>query len=606
MRRFAPCRTLWPAAALLFVPIATWAAQPQASDVAALHREGQTFVTFREIGRAAEAKDLTVRQFRELRKELEGDGGIRYRVYRASEPIRTLQGLEPLAEVPALSGWNVEYYGDLGKASEKPALRYTIEDGKQPLPRDMGLFVHNPDEAGRAWYAVTAVAGGKENRALGPRSATQNPAKETVGQGVPVLQRVERPKQWQYVERPTLHYFVRWESPPTCSVEGKPIDYVVGVPPEPHKPAGVGLHLHCWGGSLNGGYGWWYRAEQGDLLIASNQVPYDWWTGYHEDYWKDPWRRAERKKERWQGRVVRPYSQTRMLSFLDWVATKWEIDPARTHVAGNSMGGSGAPMLAIRHPERIAWATAWVGVHVPHMSPQFKGSYAQVYGEPEWGAKMANGTPVWDHFNDAKYLREHPGKDLGLICFSNGKNDGGIGWAQAVEFSRALQETRQPHIFVWGQSGHGQRALLPVSLSDRHMPLELRTDLSLPAFTACSLDDDPGRGDPKDGDPAGQSNLYLYWTTEDIVDEPDRWEITLGLVENAPAADCTVDITPRRLQALKLKPGQSVQWTKKSLAREEQVQTGRAVADQHGLVTLEKVRVAKGSTRIVVHPRRPR
>jgi len=41
--------------------------------------------------------------------------------------------------------------------------------------------------------------------------------------------------------------------------------------------------LHCWGGSLNGGYGWWYQAEQGHLLLASNQVPYDWWTGYHED-----------------------------------------------------------------------------------------------------------------------------------------------------------------------------------------------------------------------------------------------------------------------------------------------------------------------------------
>ena len=49
-----------------------------------------------------------------------------------------------------------------------------------------------------------------------------------------------------------------------------------------------GIHLHCWGGSLNGGYGWWYQAEQGHLLIASNQIPYDWWTGYHERYFDGP------------------------------------------------------------------------------------------------------------------------------------------------------------------------------------------------------------------------------------------------------------------------------------------------------------------------------
>ena len=67
-----------------------------------------------------------------------------------------------------------------------------------------------------------------------------------------------------------------------------------------------------------------------------------------------------------------------------------------------------------------------------------------------------------------------------------------IGWEQAAEFYRALQETRRPHIFVWGQSGHGQRARLPISLNDRHMPMDLRIDQSLPAFTNCSLDDDPG------------------------------------------------------------------------------------------------------------------
>jgi hypothetical protein len=60
-----------------------------------------------------------------------------------------------------------------------------------------------------------------------------------------------------------------------------------------------------------------------------------------------------------------------MLSFLNWVATGWHVDLRRTHVAGNSMGGSGSPMLAIRHADR----TAWAGVHIPAKTPHFKGSY---------------------------------------------------------------------------------------------------------------------------------------------------------------------------------------------------------------------------------------
>ena len=38
---------------------------------------------------------------------------------------------------------------------------------------------------------------------------------------------------------------------------------------------------------MNVGYGWWYNAEQGAFLLAPNQDPYDWWTGYHERYTRD-------------------------------------------------------------------------------------------------------------------------------------------------------------------------------------------------------------------------------------------------------------------------------------------------------------------------------
>ncbi len=569
------------------------AAETQASNLRARHAHGQTLLTFTEIDKQELGNDVSAITIRDLRRQEAQEPTVRYRIYRSERPIASLEGLDPVAEIPPRSCWNIDYFGTL--RPEHKALRYVVEVGQPPVPPGTGVFAHNPAKAGSAYYAVTALVAGKENTALGPDNVLKQPVAETVGLGVPILQRTVRPETFQYVDGPTLHYYVRWESPPNCSVQGKPIDYVVGVPPNPARPAPVGIHLHCWGGSLNGGYGWWYQAEQGHLLLASNQVPYDWWTGYHEDYWS-----GKPEQQPWQQGRVRPYSQRRLLSFLDWMETQWEIDRSRTHVAGNSMGGSGAPMFAIRHADQIAWATAWVGVHIPAKSPTFKNSYQNVYGWPEWNIRFEDGTPVWDYFNDAWYLREYPQREVGLICFSNGKNDGGIGWEQAVEFYRALQDTRRPHVFVWGQRGHGQRAQLPVSLSDRYMPLDLRTDQSQPAFTDCSLDDDPGSGDPQDGDAEGQSNLYLFWQTEDVVDEPDGWEMTVALVDKAPRDDCTVDITPRRLQQFKPTPGTKVNWTNTSVTGNQEVQSGDAVVDELGLITLPGVRVEKGKNRIAI------
>ncbi len=570
------------------------AAERQATGLCARHEAGQTLLTFREVDPPVTVDTITVKQLRSLRHEIDDERKVRYRIYRTDKPIKSIDGCKPIAEVQPLTCWNADYYG-VSPKPEDMALRYVVEEGTDSVRPGTGIVAHNPSQAGQAYYAITVVIDGEENALIGEPNSLQSPVQETVGQGVPVLQRVEEPERFNYVANPTLYYYVRWESPPNCAAHGKPYDYVVAVPPNLAKPAPVGIHLHCWGASLNSGYGWWYKGDDGHILIASNQIPYDWWTGYHELYFE-----GSPNEEKWKQGVVRPYSQVRMLSFLDWVATRWDVDRTRTHVAGSSMGGSGSPMLAIRFAEKIAWSTAWVGVHIPAKTPHFRGSYERVYGDESWNVKFEDGNSVWDHFSDAWYLREYPQKEIGLICFSNGKNDGAIGWPQAAEFYRALQDTRRPHVFVWGQSGHGQRARLPISLSDRAMPMDLRTDQSLPAFAACSLDDDPGDGDPGDGDPEGQVNLYLYWETNDVVDQPDRWEMTVGLVEKAPQDACTIDVTPRRVQKFKPKPGAKVKWTNTSILDGKQVQSGEATVNELGLITLEKVTVGDGKNRLTI------
>ncbi|MCY3021652.1 MAG: alpha/beta hydrolase-fold protein [Planctomycetota bacterium] len=564
----------------------------QPTGLQARHAAGQTILTWKEAAPPVTDDAVTVDQLNKARADGDKQKKTRYRIYRSLQPLASVKGLQPVAEVPPLTCWNTDFYGGTGKPDSK-ALRYVVEEGKGPVPPGTGICAYNPPEPGEAYYAVTVSVGGQENEAVTEANSLKAPVKETVGQGVPVLQRIEKPKSFNYVDGPTLHYYVRWEAPPNCSVIGKPFDYLVAVPPAPAKPAPVGIHLHCWGGSLESGYGWWYNAEKGALLIASNQIPYDWWTGYHEFLWTG---KPLQTKEDFRKGVVRAFSQTRLLSFLDWVATKWDVDPARTFVAGSSMGGAGAPMFAIRYSDRIAWAVGWVGVHIPAKSPTFKGSYEQVFGKPEYGVEFEDGSAVWDYFNDVWYLRKYPQKEIGFITFSNGKNDGAIGWPQAVEFLKALQETKRPHLFVWGMSGHGQRATMPADGGERINPMDIRTDRSLPAFTKCSLDNNPGNGDAADGEKEGQVNRFLYWESADAVDKDTEWAMTMGLVKQAPKGECTVDVTPRRCQKFKVKPGEKLKWT----CAGKEAQSGEATADQWGLVTVPSVRVTKEKCRLTI------
>jgi len=624
---------------------------PKVTNVKVAHRQGQSLITFTEPPLKAFPDFKTgadVKAFREaLRKE---HPGLRFRIRRSREPItpKTIAKARLVGECGPLTCWNDTYHQD--KTAKQPPVRYRVTDLGDPVPWGTGVWAHHPRQRGTAYYAVTvAVAGEEDFDSLGPGNTTAEGIEETAGPGSPVLQWVEHPDRWMYRRGPlTRLIYTRWEAFPHSSTPSNPIDYLVamGDAPKPDKPvpeaqhrafrvepAPVGLHLHCWGGSLNGGYGWWYNAHRGAVLIASNQIPYDWWTGYHA-------RRGTSKT--WGDDCVYPFSMIRMFAFLDWAARQWKeapeavrghwrrLDLSRVFTAGNSMGGSGAPMFAIRYGDRIAWCNAWVGVHVPAGSPQFRNSYAHGYGPPDAPIRMIHDrtTSPWDWFSDVWWLRRHVEKETGLVIASNGKNDGGIGWPQAHAFARALQETRRPHIYNWGLGGHGTRTLIGANVD-----LDLRTDQTLPAFTNGTLDDDIGTAtprpkgevearrrrlreearkagknpdhvkvDPYDGDPTGAYNAHLWWETDTIVDEPERWEMTVILKDTAPKDSCRVDLTPRRLQAFRTPKGAAFAYTVTDPKTQKVLGKGRAAADGHGLLTLEQIPLAKGKNRVRIVP----
>ena len=568
---------------------------PRVSDLTVIHRAGQTLLTWREPILPNPPEKLNFRDWAALREaHVVRSKQHRYRIYRSLEPVTaaTIAKAELVDEVEPLTGWNGEFYGiDPKKDAIVP--RFVVLEGAGPVPPGTAVYAHNPKAGGRAYYAVTLAVDGEEDlTAFGAGNALAEPIEEGAGLGVPVLQRVEHPQEFVYVKGPKLHYYVRWESAPNANLPSRPIDYLVALPARRVDPAPVGLHLHCWGGSLEGGYGWWYDAAQGAILISTNQIPYDWWTGYHENAgtWKA-----------WREGVVRDYTQTRLISFLDWAMTQWKIDPARVFTAGNSMGGSGSPSVALRRADRVAWCVSWVGVHRPADSPQFTGSYERVYGRIEWRLPFQDRkTGAFEYFDDAAFVRADPARETPLLVFSNGKNDSGIGWPQAREFWKALQETRRPHVFRWGQSGHGQRAILPgPDPGERELGIDVRLDRTLPAFTNCSLDEDPGDGDPASGAREGQSNLHLYWETESSADEVGRWSMVLKLNKQAPKDGCTVDVTPRRCFQFRAREGTKVKWRNQG-ADGADLQSGEVAADKWGLVTVAGVQVNKLGNRLTL------
>ena len=101
-----------------------------------------------------------------------------------------------------------------------------------------------------------------------------------------------------------------------------------GVPERPLKPAPVGIHLHAWGANMDSGYGWWFNAEQGSDPAGTQPGPVrlvDWLITNATTP-----RTANTSEAAWKQGVIRPYTERRVLGFLEWMKTKIQRrQPAR-------------------------------------------------------------------------------------------------------------------------------------------------------------------------------------------------------------------------------------------------------------------------------------
>jgi hypothetical protein len=124
-------------------------------------------------------------------------------------------------------------------------------------------------------------------------------------------------------------------------------------------------------------------------------------------------------------------------------------------------------------------------------------------------------------------------------------------------------------------------------------------DGTIPAFSNCSLDNNPGNGDPADGDYYGQINGWLIWDDQQWVDNPDCWEMTVYLHPSCPRDRCTVDLTPRHCRLFRPRPSQRFSWTN-TIVDGRRSGNGEVTADRWGLVTIENLTITQSKHRIEI------
>jgi hypothetical protein len=584
------------------VRLDVWSTAPTAGSIqqvtglTVLHRDGDTMLTFAEVNPPVTNPVPTLTELQNAKAAMDTPNEVRYRIYRSSSPIDaiTIRTAELVDEISPMSGWN----WNITTTSTIPTL--PVDDMVFSTP-GTGIYVRRAQPAGSAYYAISRVVNGEEDLSLWVPNQNSLAASvaESAGPGMVLQYKQVGPTSFQFVNNATLNYFIRWECPPTWNTPSNPHNYLVAVPPVTVSPRPVYVALHCWGGSMDACYGWWYQAEQGALLVSTNQVPYDWWVGYHENSGTiKPWTNVEGNA----GGVVRNFPQKRVWSFVeDFVMERWAVDFNHVFVGGQSMGGSGSSMWGIRAGDKFAYINSWVGVHIPRLTPTFEGSYAGNFGQQSWACLYEDtGLSVWDYWDNDQWLRNHVSTETPFITFANGKNDGGIGWPQAWMMAKACQETRRPHLFKWGQNGHSERAAMPGTLSDRYINIDIDLAATLPAFTYCSIDNNPGDGTPSVGDASGMLNGYLLWQPEDSTDTAAKWEMTCLLISAAPASTCTVDVTPRRCQAFGPRPGMYCEWTNMDIATGTVIESGIVQVDVNGLVNVPQATVSKTKNRIAI------
>jgi hypothetical protein len=282
------------------------------------------------------------------------------------------------------------------------------------------------------------------------------------------------------------------------------------------------------------------------------------------------------------------FTENRLLWMIDWSIKRYSADAQRVSMGGSSMGGLGSINVGFRHPEVFAAV-------YPSTAPFLWWPPSSLHGlqKRDTAAMMADGkTSYVEYTNSPKFAAEHH-EDMPFLGWAVGRRDPNHNWQEYVDMVKALTANHHGFAFAWNDGGHSEGARPMTAITGHYPASRFARNRSYPAFGNSSIDSKLGNGSKEDGDREGGINLGFDW--KDVIDEEGKWSVTLSndLVKDS----MTVDVTPRRCQKFRPRPGNVCRWQSSTGG------AGMLAADAHGLITVPAVVIRSGAaTTLTIRP----
>jgi hypothetical protein len=223
-------------------------------------------------------------------------------------------------------------------------------------------------------------------------------------------------------------------------------------------------------------------------------------------------------------------------------------------------------------PQKIAAVYVVVS---PILLKAIQGDFQKLWGAPPTNLPTdvpdpATGSPIliWSLLDIKRMMRYDANLSFPIVFAIHGKYDVTVGWSDKPKFYDSTEAVRMGGVYFWDQRQHDRTNAN--FLDEETMPdLNLyQTTKSYPAFSNCSINQNPGNGTPTNGDPYGAINGYLTWKNDDITDEHCSYEVKVsikdfyvgGVLDANQYNTCTTDITFRRLQKFNPPIGSTIKW----------------------------------------------
>ncbi len=330
--------------------------------------------------------------------------------------------------------------------------------------------------------------------------------------------------------------------------------------------------------------------------------------------------------------VVVPYTMRRLMWTIDWLQTRspYAIDPQRTAIMGNSMGGAGTLLLSRWRPERFSAATAFVPQHyTPETGQRLFGTPTQNLATTELGP---TGQPLRvNDFFDAAVRLSPAQRDFCLTRIFRGRRDEAVEWGPlTIGLFNSMTAARWGTHLYWDNRDHTASDwttddpqnpgvdigewVSPIRTQRSGAPYQsrFRASQSYPGFfnddqNATSPGRQPtlGNGSPDDGTPWGTWGGYFDWDLGTIFDTSTGWACTVFLVgqsavsvDNFPGTTSTTSVTIRKPRQFRPAAGTSIAWALRDDRTEAVLQSGTTTAEAEGLIAITGLTIPKDPQRV--------